>query len=121
VTKTIYTLTVGAVSVAFTRQTDAGFERWFAEDGAYTANKILRGTSRRVVIDTAGAVWPKLTIRAEFATLAAVATCRTLARGRGTLSNTRGRGATIYLATIAEPESDSAYGLTLDLTFERLS
>lgn len=119
--KTVYTLTVAGVALTFTRP-ERDPERWFAEDSNYRANKILRGVDRRVVIDIGGANWPKLTIRAEFTTTANVATARTFARKTGTLSNTRGRSATVYLATIAEPEIDAtAYGRILDLSFEKLS
>lgn len=116
--KTVYTFS----GVTFVRQAGGEFERWFADESSYSVNKILRGSSRRVVIDVAGASWPKLALRAQLATLADVATLRGLARQAGTLSSTRGRSARVFLAGVAEPEaSNTSYGLTLDLTFERLS
>ena len=118
---TAYTLTIGSTALTLYRLVGDGFERWFDEDGDYTANKILRGSARQVVIDVAGASWPPLTLEVECANAAAVATLRGLARQSGTLSNTRGRSASVYLARVREPEREGLYGVVAEITVERLS
>ena len=118
--KTVYTLTVGATSVTFVRQVSGEFERFFSPQAAYATSKILRGTTRRTVIDVAGVDYPALTLRAEFTTAADAATCRDLTGQQGTLTNTRGQSATVLLAKAIRTETPS-YAYTLDLTFERLS
>lgn len=119
---TVYTLVVGATTVTFTRQASGEFERWFEEDTAYSESYILRGTSRRVVIDVGGVTYSPLAIRAEVADAATIATLRSLRAQQGTLSNTRGRSAAAMLMAIRESEpSNTSYGRVVDLTFKRLN
>jgi hypothetical protein len=120
--KTVYTFAVGAASVTFTRQAGGEFDAWFEEDTAHTESKILRGTSRRTVIDVGGTNYSPLGLRAEFASTAAAATLRGLRAQSGTLSNSRGETATAMLITAKRTEvGNTTYGLVLDLTFKRLS
>jgi hypothetical protein len=119
--KTTYTYTVGGTTVTFTHQAGGEFERWFEEDTAHTESYILRGTSRRLVIDVGGVTYSPLRVRAEVASEATIATLRSLRAQQGTLSNSRGRSASAILLTIRESEpNNTSYGRIADLTFKRL-
>jgi hypothetical protein len=120
--KTVYTFTVDGTAVTFTRLIGGEFDAWFEEDTAHTENKILRGSSRRTVIDVGGTSYSPLGLRAEFASTAAAAAMRGLRAQEGALSNSRGETATAMLITAKRTEADNtSYGRVLDLTFKRLS
>lgn len=117
---TTYTLTVGSTALTFMRP-EGEFDRWFNQEPAYTKSKVLRGTSARTVIDVGADDWAALTIKAAFLSAANVTTARGFVGQAGTLANTRGFSAAVFVAKVGEAEESALYGLTLDLTFERLS
>lgn len=119
---TVYTFaTDDGDTVTFTRPANESFERWFAISPTYNKSLILRATERRTVYDIGGYDYPQLTIRAVFASEADRVLCKSMAMRRATLTNTRGREADVLLVKVGEGEGEgSQYGLTLDLTFEKV-
>jgi len=91
------------------------FPPWFADETQYTKDAVLGGSQS--YLDIGASVAPPLSFRALVETAADRQTLQNARNSTGTLSNTRGRSATVTLVK-ATPIDGPINNYWIDLTYE---
>jgi hypothetical protein len=117
--QTTYTFTpTGGTAVTFNRRLAGDtFTPWFTLASSYVKDEALDGGVG--YLDVGAYRYPPLEILAHCASTSERATLKSQQRLRGTLSNSRGRSATVMLVSAEEVESADGVAL-LACTFEKV-